>query len=34
MFGWKQEEIDYKSMTKSLRDWGGAQRYTLERVDF
>ena len=34
MFGWKQEEMDYKNMMKSLRDWGGAQRYTLERVDF
>jgi len=34
MFGRNQQEIDNKRMIKSLRDWGGSQRYTLERVDF
>ena len=34
MFGWEQQEIDSDNMAKSLRDWGGSQRYTLQRVDF
>ena len=34
MFGWETHSDDLEHMQKSLRDWNGMVRYTLERVDF
>jgi hypothetical protein len=34
MFGWEQFSQDQKLMQKSLRDWNGATRTTLERIYF
>ena len=33
-FGWEQNAIDNENFNKSLREWNGAMRTTLERVDF
>ena len=33
-FGWEQNAIDNENFNKSLREWNGAIRTTLERVDF
>ena len=34
MFGWEQYAQDQKMMQKALREWNGATRTTLERVDW
>ena len=34
MFGWEQHAQDRKMMQKSLREWNGATRTTLERIYF
>ena len=33
-FGWEQNALDNENFNKSLREWNGAMRTTLERVDF
>ena len=34
MFGWEQQSNDEMMRDKSLREWNGRVRTTLERVDF
>ena len=34
MFGWEQYAQDQKMMQKALREWNGATRTTLEKVDW
>jgi hypothetical protein len=34
MFGWEQQSNDEKMRDKSLREWNGRVRTTLERLDF
>ena len=34
MFGWEQQSDDEKMRDKSLREWNGIVRTTLERLDF
>ena len=33
-FGWEQQSNDEMMRDKSLREWNGRVRTTLERVDF